>query len=202
MAIARHPFANSRDLRMAVHLVRLLPPPGIFASIKQIQYVLRLSHSWHEASHAAPVALFDQAFVQVVCSLALRAEGASNTLIASALDYAPKSDLLIRLDAPLELLKARLDDRRHRQGGMEQRFELDLETSLASIPMIDRLHDVLLQRGRSVLVASSLDRRSLEASVSLIEKEVTRRVQIQAQSGSQMTTAGASAPHYGEHPYG
>ena len=37
LTIARHPFANSRDVKTAVHLVRLLPPTSIFASIKNGQ---------------------------------------------------------------------------------------------------------------------------------------------------------------------
>jgi hypothetical protein len=116
--------------------------------------------------------LFDQGFVQAVCSLALRAGVANDTPIADALDYVPKSDLLIRLEAPLELLKARLHDRRRLQSTVEQLFEPDLKTSLASIPMIDRLHNLLLQRGRSVLSVSSLDQRSLGDSMDMIEKEV------------------------------
>lgn len=175
LTIARHPLANSRDVKTAVHLVRLLPPTNPFASIKSSQYISRLSHSWHEMSCAAPIALFDQAFVQAVCSLALRATLASDAPIASALDYVPKSDLLIRLEAPLEILKARLHDRRRLQSTVEQLFEPDLRTSLASISMIDLLHNLLLQRGRSVLSASSLDQRSLGESLNLIEKEVIGR---------------------------
>jgi thymidylate kinase len=172
LTIARHPFANSRDVKTAVHLVRLLPPTNIFASIKNSQYISRLSHSWYEKSRAAHIVLFDQAFVQAVCSLALLAGVANDTSIADALDYAPKSDLFIRLEAPLELLRARLHNRRRLQRTIEQLFEPDLKTSLASIPMIDRLHNLLLQRGRSVLSASSLDQRSLGESVNMIEKEV------------------------------
>jgi hypothetical protein len=82
--------------------------------------------------------------------------------------------LLIRLEAPLELLRARLHDRRRLHSTIEQLFEPDLKTSLASIPMIDRLHNLLQQRGRSVLSASSLDQRSLGESVNMIEKEVIR----------------------------
>jgi len=175
LTIARHPIANSRDVRTAVHLVRLLPPSNIFASIKNSQYISRLSHSWYEKSRAAPIVLFDQAFVQAVCSLALRTALANDTPIADALDYVPKSDLLIRLEAPLELLKARLHDRQRLQSTVEQLFEPDLKTSLASVPMIDRLHILLLQRGRSVLSASSLDQRSLGESLNMIEKEVIGR---------------------------
>jgi hypothetical protein len=38
--------------------------------------------------------------------------------------------------------------------------------------MIDRSHKLLLQRGRSVLSASPLDRRALAENVNMIEKEV------------------------------
>ena len=64
---------------------------------------------------------------------------------------------------------------------MEQLLEPDLKISLASISMIDRLNDLLLQRGRSVLRASSLDRRSLGESVSIVEREVIRRFQSPAE---------------------
>jgi len=136
LTIARHPFANSRDVKTAVHLVRLLPPANIFASIKNGQYISRLSHSWHEKSRAAHVVLFDQGFVQAVCSLALLAGVANDTPIANALDYAPISDLLIHLKAPSELLRTRLHDRRRLQSTIEHLFEPDLKTSLASISMI------------------------------------------------------------------
>ena len=129
LTIARHPFANSRDVKTAIHLVRLLPPTGIFASIKNGQYISRLSHSWHEKSGSPHVVLFDQGFVQAVCSLALLAGVATDAQVADALDYAPISDLLIRLEAPLELLKTRLYDRRRLQSSIEHLFEPDLNTS-------------------------------------------------------------------------
>ena len=183
LAITRHPFANSRDVRTAVHLVRLLPPKRIFASIKNSQYLLRLSHAWYEESRAGHVALFDQAFVQAVCSLALLARVENDTPIANALDYAPKSDVLIRLEAPLELLKARLHDRKRLQSTAEQLLEPDLETSLASAPMIDRLHHLLLRRGRTVLTASSINQHSLDVSVSMIAGEIVRSLQKAAELG-------------------
>jgi thymidylate kinase len=182
LTIARHPFANARDAEIAAQLLRLLPPAGLFASIKHGQYLLRLSHSWHERASDTQVVLFDQGFIQAVCSLALRAGAADDSLIADALDYAPKSDLLVRLVAPQELLRARLQGRRSLQGAIERLFEPDLETSLASAPMIDHLHNLLLQRGRSVLSASSLDPCSLEKSVSMIEKEVARRLRKRARN--------------------
>jgi energy-coupling factor transporter ATP-binding protein EcfA2 len=198
LTIARDPFANSRDVKMAIHLVGLLPPEKIFASIKNGQYIFRLSHSWYEESGAAHVALFDQAFVQAVCSLALLAGVANDMSIANALDYAPKSDLLIRLDAPLEILKARLDDRRRLQGRIERLLEPDLKRSLASIQMIERLHNLLLRRGRSVLHVSSIDQDSLRKSLNLVEEEVARRLQSQQRRLGTATTRAAAPGQRGE----
>jgi hypothetical protein len=202
LTIARHPFTNSRDVKTAVHLVRLLPPTNVFASIKNGQYISRLSHSWHEKSRAAHIVLFDQGFVQAVCSLALLAGVANDTPIANALGYARISDLLMRLQAALELLRTRLHHRRRLQSTIEQLFEPDLKTSLASVSMIDRLHNLLLQQGRSVLSASSLDKRSLGESVNMIEKEIIRTLQNRAQRSSVMTTARAAASHHGGDRYG
>jgi RecA/RadA recombinase len=202
LTIVRHPFTNSRDVKTAVHLLRLLPPTNILASIKNGQYISRLSHAWYEKSRAAHVVLFDQGFVQAICSLALLAGAANEAPIASALDYAPISDLLIRLEAPLELLRIRLNDRRRLQSTIEQLLEPDLKTSLASISMIDRLHNLLLQRGRSVLSASSLDQRSLGESVNMIEKEVMKRLQNRAQRSSLTMTARVAASHHGRDRHG
>jgi len=41
--------------------------------------------------------------------------------------------------------------------------------------MTDRLHNLLLKRGRSVLCASSLDQRSLRESLDMIESEVVAK---------------------------
>jgi thymidylate kinase len=197
LTIACHPLANARDVRTAVNLIRLLPPTSVFASMKNSQYIVRLSHSWHEAAGATHIALFDQAFVQAVFSLASLARVVNDATIADALDSVPKSDLVIRLDAPLELLKARLKNRLRLQGSIEQLLEPDLKKSLASVPMIDRLHDLLLRRGRSVLSASSLDQQSLDESVNMIEREVARRRQNNAQENVVKTISKAAVWSYG-----
>jgi thymidylate kinase len=179
LAIASHPFANYRDFRIAMDLVSLLCPANFFSSIREMQYLVRLSHSWYERSGFPGIALFDQGFVQAICSLALsyRADDAS---IANALDSAPKSDLLIRLDAPPRLLESRLKNRRRSQGTIERLFELDLNTSLSSVTMIDRLHNLLLKQRRSVLRASSINQRALDESLNVIEQAVIEKANIES----------------------
>jgi thymidylate kinase len=172
LALVRHPVANSRHIMTGLHLIRLLRPAKFWSLIKELQYLSRLSHSWQLPFNFGHVVLFDQAFVQAVISLALLAGTDDDSLIASALDFAPRSDVLVRLDAPLELLETRLNNRKCLQGTIEHLFETDVKTNIASIARIDRVHNLLLAQGRVVLRASSLDKSSLDKSVDMVEENV------------------------------
>ena len=55
------------------------------------------------------------------------------------LELIPRPNLLVRLDAPREILEARLRARLGRQGAVERLFEFDLQTSLQQI---DTTNDV------------------------------------------------------------
>jgi thymidylate kinase len=172
LAIASHPFALSYDIGAAASLMKILPPRNVAAAIRLSQYILRLSHSWYQASATRHIVLFDQAFVQLICSLALLGRAVDESLIARALESSPKADVLIRLDAPQEVRAARLENRERLQGAIERLFELDVATNLDSVRIIDRLHDLLRNGDQLVLHASSLDQRSLRESVDYIERQL------------------------------
>jgi hypothetical protein len=108
--IAR-PRGISRDLGTALNLIKVLPPSSMLSSVRLLQYMSRLSHAWFRASTMGKIVVFDQAFVQAVCSLALLCGVADEALISYALDFVPKPDLLVRLDAPVEVLEERLRSR-------------------------------------------------------------------------------------------
>jgi thymidylate kinase len=172
LTIARHPFALSQDIGAAAGLIKILPPRNMAAAIRLSQYILRLSHSWQTASVTGHIVLFDQAFVQLICSLALFGRDVDASLIARALETSPKPDLLIRLDASREILAERLKNRECQQSAIERLFELDMATNLDSAQIIDLLHDLLRNRDQLVIRASSLDRRSLRESVDYVEKQL------------------------------
>jgi RecA/RadA recombinase len=157
-------------------LIKILPPKNIIQSIRLRQYIWRLSYDWHRASSAAHIVLFDQGFVQVVCSLALLAQRTDKRLTERALDNVPKADLFIRLDAPADILESRLRDRTHHQGVIERLCELDLKTNLAFIPIVDELDDLLRRRDHNVIRATSLDRGALCKGVAAIEQQLTGSV--------------------------
>ena len=166
------PRGISRDLGTALNLIRILPPSNTLSSLRLLQYMSRLSHAWFRRSTIAHIVLFDQAFVQAICSLALLCGIADEALISYALDFVPEPDILVRLDAPTKLLEERLRDR-HRLGGpFEQLLELDVETSLNSRSIVDVLDEVLRRKGRNVVSISSLDRSSLAAAVEQLERQI------------------------------
>lgn len=176
LAMAGHLFARSQMTTTAVDVMTILPPKSIVWSIRLRQYILRLSRSWSQASLASHIVIFDQGFVQAVCTLVLLSRASDRNLIALALDSIPKGDLLIRLHAPQRILEVRLGERQRLQSRMEKLLELDMKTNLESVRVIDHLHELLQKRGQFVTCVKSVDQRSLHEAVARIESEVTTRL--------------------------
>lgn len=166
--------ADSREARAATVLRNLFPPHDVIMALKMRQYVLRLSCEWHDAARSDDVVIFDQAYVQLICTLASLVPTARPDDIETALDAVPQPDLLIRLTAPADILRARLAERRRRMSTIERLFELDIETNLRAAQVADRLHDLMQKRTQMVAIVESLDQRSLRAAVDKVEEIVSR----------------------------
>jgi hypothetical protein len=179
LTMARHPFTISHDVGTALTLIKILPPPSALWSLRLAQYASRLSRAWFQASNADHIVLFDQAFVQAVCSLALLCGVVDELLISQALDAIPKSDLLVRLHAPTELLEARLLDRHRLESRIERLLELDLATSLKSLAVVDCVSELLRKGGRQMMNAASLDQHSLKEAAEQVEKQILAQFRIE-----------------------
>jgi thymidylate kinase len=167
----------SCEARTTAELMRLLTPTNVIWSLRLRQYLFRLSRNWRAAARAGNIVLFDQGFIQAIYTLALVARATDPECIGLALDAVPEADLFIRLDAPLEVLEARLAERRRRQGRIEQLF--DLWTNFGSLWLFDQLHELLRARGRPVTCVDSTDQRSLGegvAGVGAIMVEIQAKV--------------------------
>jgi thymidylate kinase len=175
-AMMSHPSAFLNDFRFAGKLLGILTPRNPMYFLRYLQYLSRLSHSWRRASVGTNIVLFDQAFVQAVCSLVLLSRKHDQRHIEQALELLPKPDLLIRLDAPREVLEARLCDRERGQSGTERLFELDLRRNLETAEIIDHVDKLLHKRGHSVPCFSSLDRQALEDAAGLVEARYSLHV--------------------------
>ncbi|MBR0832314.1 AAA family ATPase [Bradyrhizobium manausense] len=185
------PRGLSRDLRTALNLIKVLPPSNALSSLRLLQYMSRLSHAWYRKSAIARIVLFDQAFVQAICSLTLLCGIADEALISYALDLVPEPDLLIRLDAPAKLLEERLRDRHDLGSKVERLLELDLETSLNSRNVVDLLHDLLCRKGRNVVSISSVNQPSLAAAVEQMERQIVSMVEQRKRAATKPAHVGA-----------
>ena len=138
--------AGSRETSVASELLALLPPASPVWSVRLRQYIGRLESSWRLAGQSDATVIFDQGFVQAVCSLMLLGRAPAEGAIEKALTVIPKADQWIRIDAPRPLLQARLEARRRGQSWIERRFELDTQTSLRSIEILNMLDQILRRR--------------------------------------------------------
>jgi thymidylate kinase len=171
VAMMSDPLALWRDVAIASRLIGTLPSGNPISAARHLQYVSRLSHSWRQACAQPDVVVFDQGFVQEVCSLALLDRTKDESRVARALQMLPEPDLLIRLDAPREVLEARLGKRLRRQSAMERALELDERGNLEMADIVDRVDELLHRQGRCVRRFGSLDSHALGQVVELVDRQ-------------------------------
>jgi hypothetical protein len=140
-----------QDSRIASELLYLLPPRSCLWSVRLRQYIARLQRAWRLAEQSNATVIIDQGYVQLVCSLVLLARAPNMNAVERALTLIPEADQWIFLDAPRQLLRARLEARLRRQGWIERQFELDAEMSLCSIEVLNTLYSTLRRRDPRIL---------------------------------------------------
>jgi len=175
LASAHEVMGASPEASIARRLLGMMPPQSILWSIRLRQYIWRFSHVWYKASGDDHIVIFDQAFVQVVCSLALLTAEASEDRMAEALDLVPKPDLLVRLDAPRSIVEARLIKREGRQGRIDRMLEFDLATNLRSIDVLHRLYGLTRVDKVSSIDIDCADADGLEQRVNRVGDAVLHR---------------------------
>jgi hypothetical protein len=169
-SIVRRPAIKSQA---AAWLIGLNPPSKLIWRLRLSQYLMRLSRSWALASRADHVVLFDQGYVQLICTLILLgSKKADDRLLSELLDSMPVSDLLISLKAPPAILERRLQERARLQHPMERLLELDLKSNLDCIEVLEKLDKMLCERGMNVVNVSSLDPASLGKGLALVEAKL------------------------------
>jgi O-antigen/teichoic acid export membrane protein/SAM-dependent methyltransferase/thymidylate kinase len=176
MAMMVRPIVSRREFSLAFGLIRTLPPRNPVWLLRLGQYIVRLGRYWDVSSHARHIVIFDQAFVQAACSLAMHNKTATDERLDKALDLVPQADLLIRLDAPEALLLARLKERRRRETLAERVFEADAEQNLSGVVLTERVARLLAERGREPISLESHDRHSLDLALDRAEAEIVTRL--------------------------
>lgn len=153
-------------------LIETLPPKGWIGPLRVRRYLRNLCRSWDAALTSQDVAIFDQGFMNSLCSLALFSGLDDRHSLARGLSLLPAPDLLIRVDTPREVLKARLEKRLRHLGSIERQFERDIETALRQFELSSCLDDLLAERGRHSLRVSWHDSDELEKVVGAIADEI------------------------------
>lgn len=143
-------------------MLDLLPPRTLLRWLRCRRFLSLLSHSWETATASDGIVVFDQGFLTALCSMALLTASVDRSLLLGGLMLVPRPHLLIRLDAPREVLESRLQSRLAHQSPVERWFEFDLKTSLEQIEMTDAIVHMLQENGERMMNVSSLDHRMLE----------------------------------------
>lgn len=155
-------------------LVSMVPPIGLIRSLRERQYLIRLSAAWGSAQSAGSVTIFDQGFVQWIALILLFLPEMTKDGLAAALEAAPTSDLAIGVDAPIAEIERRLLQRSRAIGKIGGLFESNLGGSLDQTRAAQRLFEGLAWSGRKGLAVQSMDQGTLQAGVELARAEIRR----------------------------
>ena len=155
----------------ADRLMQLFPPRSLLWSLRYRRYLNRLCRSWSAARGGRAIAIFDQGFLSALCSLILLARRSDRSATTQALGFLPRPDLLVRVDAPEEVLETRLRARLRGQGALERLFELNLRANLAQVEIAGQLDGLLAESGREALKVRSLDHQTQAQAVERLLRE-------------------------------
>jgi len=166
------PIDNAKGFRLTAKLIRILAPRNPIWLIRFSQYLMTLSHVWHQPHDARQIVIFDQGFIQLVSSLGQFSGVSDAEKLRSALALIPPSHLAIATNAAEPLLSKRLSDRLLQQTYMERLFEADCSANLRSIPIIDQIKNILIGSGRYILSIDTSDESSLQEGVARVAREI------------------------------
>ena len=172
-AAARTGNNRNEDYSSAA-LMQLVSNNSVVQSLRVRQYLLRVHRNWLAAERSPDLTVFDQAFVQAICSSGQLNGNAHTGLLGQALDAVPEADLTVRLDAPRDLLETRLAERRQRQGRIERL--LDRHVNSEALWVYDEVHKLLRLRGRSIILVNSSNHVSLMDGVDRVEAITVSRL--------------------------
>jgi thymidylate kinase len=142
-----------------------LPPRSSLWAFRLRQYLLRLEAEWGAAAQDDDIALFDQAYLQFICSLGLLSNQCEPGRLARLVSIRPEPDVLILVDVPRETLERRLQERSRRQSFFERLLEFDMKTNLASVGVIGEIADLLAQQGQSFARIYSVDPSAVQVAL-------------------------------------
>jgi thymidylate kinase len=163
--------AQAKDSSADV-LVANLPSNHRFAALRMRQYLVRLSAAWGGARHGERITIFDQGYVQAVSSVLLAMNRPCDNDVLTMLLAAPRSDLAIKIEAPIADIEARLRRREQTLGRVGRLFEANLGEPSDHANAADRLQSGLRRAGRAFLSINSTDGLPIAAELERAQREI------------------------------
>lgn len=155
--------------------MEMLPPKGWMGQLRVRRYLRNLFRSWDAARKLRSVVIFDQGFMNALCSMALYSDLVDREVLRKSIALLPTPDVLVRVGTPRDILTTRLTKRLQRQGPIERLFERKIEVALRQVEIFSQLDELLIAQGRSFLHVCGQDHEGLEKAVGTIVDEVFRR---------------------------
>jgi hypothetical protein len=156
-------------------LLETFPPKSWLRSVRLRRYLSALASSWKAARAARSVVIFDQGYLCALCALFSTSRRIDLDALEYGLDLIPAPELLIRLEAPDEVLAMRVRDRLGRQSLFERIFEHDAETSLRQSEFAAAIDRLLSRRARTVLKLDCSSPDSINTAVETIVAKMSAK---------------------------
>jgi thymidylate kinase len=143
-----------------------------FRGLRMKQYLIRLANAWTAAAKSENIWVFDQAYVQAIANIMQVRPRFSDADATTMLETIPKSDLVIRIETPIDEIQTRLTRRQRKIGRIGDFFEEYSGTVVEQAATAKRLDALLSRSGRCMLTVTSRDDEALGSSVVLAEGRI------------------------------
>lgn len=176
--------ASTADSLVA-EMFRVFPPRDFLASVRAQRYLRNLCSCWDGALKLRSVIVFDQGFMNALCSMALYSGRVDRQVLRQGVALLPTPDVLVRVDARRDVLATRLAKRQQQQGSIERLFERRIEAALQQTEIFSWLDKLLIEQGRPFLAVSCHDNKELEEAVETIIDELFKRRELPRESAQE-----------------
>ncbi|TIR21944.1 MAG: hypothetical protein E5X34_15775 [Mesorhizobium sp.] len=163
---------------LTTEIFELLPPKSDLWATRLKWHFELLIQVWNAAlTSNETISIFDQGMVQFVCSLVMFSGVTNQEKIERALDLVPKPNLLVRLQAPREILESRLRERQRHLGIVQRLLEVDLQTSLDNIRHITLVGELVESFGVPTISIDSSHASGRAAALDMIARDAIETMQ-------------------------
>jgi hypothetical protein len=156
-------------------VLKVLPPRDRHWFVRMHWHLALLHREWSAAQSSDAITIFDQGWIQAVTSLIMLSGETDHQRVMRALAIVPQPDLLIRFEAPRELLEARLRNRRRNSGALQRLLEINLQDSLDHVNHVDLVSDLVSTAGLPMIRISSVDADGFNLALGKITDAVLAR---------------------------